>query len=242
MRKAKYVSECCDHCGEFVSPYQQVVVLAAGMSGAVHDAWFVHDHCEDKMEGFLAVTFAKSGIRGLSKKRIDVTESVTPKLEMVRQLRAVLCDSLIKEPKLKNQLLRRLYDMQMILSPVPTESVTKLHYDEMQLDDECNLLMLKKILSISTAPKVANLSNHLIVADPDGTPDGIATAISAQLANLINGWGLKVIDGMLNQLKKGAEPFAALERLCYTLEELGLPVDSALEAVVKTTIKLPRRV
>jgi len=242
MRKAKYVSECCDVCSEFVSPYQQVVVLATGMSGAVHDAWFVHDHCENEMDGFLAATIAKSGIKGICKKRIDVTESVAPKLEMVRQLRAVLCDSLIKEPKVKKQLLRRLYDMQMILSPVPTERVTKLHYDEMRLDDECNLLMLKKILSISTAPKVANLSNHLIVADPDGTPDGIATAISAQLANLINGWGVKVIDGMLNQLKKGAEPFAALERLCYTLEELGLTIDSALETIVKTTIKLPRQV
>ena len=242
MRRAKYVSECCDVCGEFVSPYQQVVVLTAGMSGAVHDAWFIHDHCEKETEYFTAVIIKKSGIRGISKKRIDVTESVTPKLEMVRQLRAVLCDSQIKEPKVKNQMLRRLYDMQIILSPVPTESVTKRHHDEMQLDDKCNLLMLKKILHISTAPKVTNLRDYLIVADPDGTPDGIATAISAQLANLINGWGLRVIDAMLNQLEKGAEPFAALERLCYTLEELGLPIDSALEAVVKTTIKLPRRV
>lgn len=244
MRKAKYIPECCDVCGEFVLGYEQVLLMLIGGTGTVSEVFFVHGGhvgCAQEAEMYLETVAAKRKC-GLEVQRVDFEKSATPKLDLARLLRKLLSHGMISEEKLRQLVRKRLSDLQIILSPVPGVPVREDHYRQLQLDDVCNLKMLQKILSLTSTPKVTDWGDQLVVEDSDRLRNGLATVISTQLANMVNSWGTEIIDAMIKIQKTGISAFDAMQQLDNLIEEAGLSVSEVVEVAVKSLeVKVRRR-
>ena len=244
MRKAKYITECCDVCGEYVLGYEQELITLVGETGVVTEAFYVHGGnsvCAKKTENYLTAIAAKWNC-GLEVERVGSIESATPKLDLARLLRRLLTHGMISEEKLRQRVRKRLGDLQIILSPAPGVPVREDHYKQLQLDDVCNLKMLQKILSLTSNPKVTDWGDQLVVENSDRLRNGLATVISAQLANMVNSWGMEVVDAMIAIQETGVEAYTAMTKLENLIEEMGIPVAIAAEAAVKSLeTKVQRR-
>lgn len=233
MRKAKYITECCDVCGEYVLGYEQELITLVGETGVVTEAFYVHGGnsvCAKTTEKFLTAIAAKWNC-GLEVERVGFIESATPKLDLARLLRRLLTHGMISEEKLRQRVRKRLGDLQIILSPAPGVPVREDHYKQLQLDDVCNLKMLQKILSLTSNQKVTDWGDQLVVENSDRLRNGLATVISAQLANLVNSWGMEVVDAMIAIQETGVEAYTAITKLEHLVEELGVPVSEAPEVL-----------
>lgn len=245
MKKAKYLTECCDVCGEYVLGYEQELIMLVGDTGVVTEAFYVHGGnsvCAITTENYLTAIAVKWNC-DLEVQRVDFIESVTPTLELARLLRRLLAHGIIPEERLRHRVRKRLSDIQIIRNPVPGMMALEERYTRMQLDDVCNLKMLQKILSVTGKPKVTDWGDQLVVEDSDRIRRGLATVISMQLANLVNSWGMEVVDAMIAIQETGAEAYTAMTKLEHLVEEMGVPVSEATEVlrnsmVVKTRTRM----
>jgi len=236
VRKAKYVSECCDLCGEYVLGYEQELMTLVDDTGVVTEAFYVHggnSACAKAAEKYLT-TLAVKWNCGLEVERVGFIGSVTPKLDLARSLRRLLAHGMISEEKLRQRVRRRLGDLQIIISPAPGVPVREDHYKQLQLDDVCNLRMLQKILSLTSNPKVSDWGDQLVVENSDRLRNGLATVISAQLANMVNSWGTEVIDAMIKIQETGVEAYTAITKLEHLVEEMGVPVQKVTEVLTSS--------
>jgi hypothetical protein len=238
MRKAKYISECCDVCGEYALFYEQALLTLVRDTGVVNEVFLVHsghEGCAYEVEKYLAAQVMKWKC-GLEVRRVDFNfvNSVAPKLELARILRPMLAYGVIPDEKLRFRVRKRLGDMQIILSPAPGVLTREDHYRQLQLDDVCNLMMLQKILKTISKPKVSDWGDQLVVEDSNRLRNGIATVISTQLANLVNCWGTEIIDAMITLQEAGIDAYTAITKLSHLVEEIGTTVEEATTALTST--------